>query len=70
MRRRRTAEPPHDSAAGELLAFERECAAAGAAEQLGAVRSWRWMLAESGNDPEIGALFLEFARSERAGMLP
>lgn len=76
MRRRRTAGPPADSAAGELLAWERECAAAaaagneGATERLAAVRSWRWMLRDAGNDPAIGGLFLEFARNERAAVLP
>jgi hypothetical protein len=75
VRRRRTADPPADSAAGELLAFERECAAAaaagtaGAAEQLASARSWRWMLAESGNAPAIGELLLAFARDERGAVL-
>lgn len=69
MRRRRAAEPPRDSAAGELLEHERVCAAAGAAEQLAAVRSWRSMLHAAGGDPAIGELFVEFARADRAGLL-
>jgi hypothetical protein len=75
VRRRKAAAPPADSSAGELLAYERTCDAAaaagieGAAERLAAARSWRWMLAESGNDPAIGDLLLVFARDDRTGML-
>jgi hypothetical protein len=76
VRRRRAIEPPQDSAAGELLACEAQCEAAaaagseGAAERLAAARSWRWMLAESGNDPAIGELLLAFARDEHGAVLP
>jgi hypothetical protein len=75
VRRRRTAGPPADSAAGELLAFERECAAAAAAgdawaaERLTAVRSWLDMLRGAGGDPEVAGLLAAFAREDRAGML-
>lgn len=75
MRRRRTAEPPRDSAAGELLAFERECAAAAAAgnaraaERLASARSWLGMLRAAGGDPDVAELLAVFARDDRAGML-
>jgi hypothetical protein len=71
VRRRRTAEPPRDSPAGELLACEREYAkAAGtgdgrAAGRLISVRSWRHMLSRAGGDPDVGALLLAFAREDR-----
>ena len=71
MRRRRTAEPPRDSAAGVLLAYEREYAAAAAAgdaraaERLVSVRSWRAMLRAAGNDPEVAEFFAGFAREDR-----
>ena len=71
MRRRRTAEPPQDSPAGELLAYEREYAAAAAAGdgraagRLISVRSWRHMLSRAGGDPDVGALLLAFAREDR-----
>ena len=71
MRRRRTAEPPPDSPAGVLLAYEREYAAAAAAgdgraaERLISVRSWRHMLSRAGGDPDVGALLLAFAREDR-----
>ena len=70
MRRRRTADPPAGSAAGVLLAYERQCAVAAAAgdelaaERLVSVRSWRGMLRTAGDDPQIGALFVAFARAE------
>jgi len=71
VRRRRTAEPPRDSPAGVLLAYEREYAAAAAAgdgraaERLISVRSWRHMLSRAGGDPDVGALLLAFAREDR-----
>jgi hypothetical protein len=71
VRRRRTAEPPRDSAAGELLAYEREYSAAAAggdaraAERLVSVRSWRAMLRAAGNDPEVAEFFAGFAREDR-----
>jgi hypothetical protein len=71
VRRRRTAEPPRDSPAGELLAWERECAAgaaagdAQAAGRLVSARSWLDMLRATGNDPDVGALLAGFARDER-----
>lgn len=70
MRRRRTAEPPRDSAAGVLLAYERKYAAgaaagdARAAERLISVRSWRHMLSRAGNDPEVAEFFAGFARED------
>jgi hypothetical protein len=70
VRRRRTAEPPRDSAAGVLLAYEREYAAAAAAGdaraagRLVSVRSWRAMLRASGNDPEVAEFFAVFARED------
>lgn len=76
VRRRRAAALPADSAAGELAAWERECAAAAAArneraaERLAAARSWRQMLADSGHDPAIGDLLLVFARDDLGGVLP
>jgi hypothetical protein len=75
VRRRRAGEPPADSPAGELLAWERECAAAAAAgdsqaaERLVSVRSWLDMLRAAGNDPVIADLFAAFARDDRAGLL-
>ncbi len=63
MRRRGTAG--HAGVAdGELVAWERECAAAGDAERLAAVRSWRQML--GAGHPEVAELFAEFAREDRA----
>ncbi len=64
MRRKRQA-PPRDSAAGELLAYERAAVAAGDAERVAAVRSWLAMLRFAGGDPEVGELFAVFAREGR-----
>lgn len=75
MRRRRTAGPPADSAAGELLAWERDCAAAAAAgntraaDRLASARSWTGMLRAAGGDPDVAELLAVFARDDRAGML-
>lgn len=72
MRRRRTAGPPRDSAAGELLAWERDCAAmaaagdARAAERLVSARSWTAMLRAAGGDPEVAELLAAFAADDRA----
>jgi len=64
VRRRSTAEPPPGSAAGVLLACEREADAAGDDGRLAAVRSWRAMLRAAGNDPEVAGLFAAFALEE------
>lgn len=75
MRRRSTTGPPRHSPAGQLLAYEQECAAAaaagkaGAADRLTAARSWRYMLGASGGSPEVGELFLAFARDDAAAAL-
>jgi hypothetical protein len=64
--------PPRDSPAGELLAWERECAAGAAAgdsraaERLVSARSWVDMLRAAGGDPEVAELLAEFARDDRA----
>jgi hypothetical protein len=56
--------------AAELAAAAAECeAAAGlgdvqAAERLRAVRSWMDMLRLSGDDPDVGELFVAFARDD------
>jgi hypothetical protein len=65
-------EPPADSPAGELLACERECAAAAAggdswaAERLVSVRSWIDMLRAAGGDPEVAELLAVFAGEDCA----
>lgn len=64
MRRRSTAEPPRDSAAGVLLACERQAAAAGDDGRLIQVRSWLAMLRAAGGDPEVGELLAAFARED------
>jgi hypothetical protein len=75
VRRRRTADPPADSAAGELLAWEADCAAAAAAgntraaDRLVSARSWLDMLRAAGGDPDVAGLLAAFAREDRAGML-
>jgi len=64
VRRRSTAPPPRDSAAGVLLACERQAAAAGDGRRVIQVRSWRAMLRAAGGDPEVGELLLAFARED------
>jgi hypothetical protein len=63
--RRKRPAPARDSAAGELLAHERACAAAGDAERLAAARSWRHMLACADGDPAVAELFAVFAQEDR-----
>jgi hypothetical protein len=68
VRRRRTAAL--SGPAAELQGYADECAAAAeqgdrqAAERLRAVLSWMDMLRVSGNDPDIGELFVAFARDD------
>jgi hypothetical protein len=65
-------EPPPGSPAGELLAWERDCAAAaaagntGAAERLVSARSWVDMLRHAGGDPDVAELLAAFAADDRA----
>lgn len=72
MKRRKTAVPPRDSAAGVLLALECEAAAAAAGGDERAValhrqvRSWLAMLAAAGGDREVAGLFAIFASEGRA----
>jgi hypothetical protein len=71
VRRRRTADPPCDLAAGELLAWEADCAAAAAgnaraADRLVSARSWTSMLRAAGGDPEVAELLAAFAADDRA----
>ncbi len=72
MRRRRTADPPCDLAAGELLAWEADCAAAAtagnarAADRLVSARWGTGMLRAAGGDPEVGELLAAFAADDRA----
>jgi hypothetical protein len=74
VRRRKTAEPPRDSPAGQLLALqaEAEAAAAGgdarAAALLAQTRSWLAMLKACGGDPQVGELFGIFAAEGKARM--
>jgi hypothetical protein len=63
--KRRVVAPSADSAAGVLLACEREALAAGDIERLIQVRSWRAMLADAGGDPELRELFAVFATEGR-----
>lgn len=62
MARHRAAGPPSGSAEAELAAYEH--AAAGDAERLAAVRSWRAMLRECGGDPDVAAVFLTFVQED------
>ena len=72
MRRRRTADPPCGLAAGELLAWEADCATAAAAgnaraaDRLVSARSWTGMLRAAGGDPEVAELLAAFAADDRA----
>jgi hypothetical protein len=72
MRCRRTADPPCDLAAGELLAWEADCATAAAAgnaraaDRLVSARSWTGMLRAAGGDPEVAELLAAFAADDRA----
>ena len=73
MRRCRTAGPPCGLAAGELLAWEADCAAAAAvagtaraADRLVSARSWTGMLRAAGGDPEVAELLAAFAADDRA----
>jgi hypothetical protein len=68
VRRRSTAQPPRDSAAGVLLACEREAEAAGDAQRLVQVRSWIHMLRVAGGDPQVGELLVAFAREDGHGV--
>ena len=60
MRRREV--PELTGPAAELA----EHAAAAGPEHAAAARSWVTMLADSGNDPDIGELLVTFAREEQA----
>jgi hypothetical protein len=68
---RRRNRAPLTGPAAELAGYAGECEAAAvlgdgqAAERLRAVRSWMDMLRVSGDDPAVGALFVEFARDDR-----
>jgi hypothetical protein len=68
VRRRKRREP--SAAAVELAAYAAQCEAAAvlgdgqAAERLRAVRSWMDMLRVSGDDPDVGALFVAFVRDD------
>ena len=64
MARHKASGAPHGSAEGELAAYERACTAAWDAERLAAVWSWQAMLRECGGDPEVGELFVAFARED------
>jgi hypothetical protein len=72
VRRRVRREPPADSAAGELAAWEADCAAAAAAgntraaERLASARSWLDMLRHAGGDPDVAGLLAAFAADDRA----
>ena len=71
MKRRKTAVPPRDSAAGVLLALECEAAAAAGGDERAValhrqVRSWLAMLAAAGGDREVAGLFAIFASEGRA----
>jgi hypothetical protein len=72
VRRRRTADPPCDLAAGELLAWKADCAAAAAAgnaqaaDRLVSARAWTGMLRAAGGDPEVAELLAAFAADDRA----
>jgi hypothetical protein len=65
---RKAAGPPPGSAEAELLAYERACVAAGDAERLAATRSWLSMLRAAGGDPEVGEMFVAFAREDGYGV--
>jgi hypothetical protein len=68
---RRKNQPALTGPAAELALAAAECHAAagrsepGAADWLAAVRSWQEMLSLSGNDPDVGALFVAFAEDAR-----
>lgn len=74
--RKVAAAGPAAGAAAELLAYERDCAAAAAAgdrraaELLTSARSWVDMLRASGGDPEVAELLAAFAADDRSWGLP
>jgi hypothetical protein len=59
---------PPGSAVAELEAYAAGRERAGDWERAAAARSWLWMLAAAGDDPEIAGLFVEFAREDRRGV--
>jgi hypothetical protein len=68
---RRKSRPVLTGPAAELARYAAECQVAadrgdrGAAECLRAVWSWQEMLSLSGDDPDVGALFVAFAEDAR-----
>jgi hypothetical protein len=72
--RKVAAAGPAAGAVAELLAHERDCAAAAAAgdaraaELLVSARSWVAMLRASGNDPEVAEFLAVFAREDGHGV--
>lgn len=69
---RRLNRPAPTGPAAELAGYAAEYAAAaargdgGAALRLRAVESWMDMLRIAGDEPEVGELFVAFARDDRA----
>ena len=74
--RKVAAAGPAAGAVAELLAYERDCAAAAAAgdaraaELLTSARSWLAMLRAAGGDPEVAEMLAAFAADDRSWGLP
>jgi len=65
--RHKAARLPGSAAEGELAGYERAAVAAGDAERLAAVRSWRALLRECGGDAAVARLFATFAQEDQHG---